>query len=100
MSSRGFAPLDFALFPKPSSLSRGASSARLSFSASCLRRSNRVGGAAAASRPILFSGRRGGFGRGIRSASNAGSGPESVATSAGSVEENPFGSCCLSGFFG
>ncbi|KAF8018953.1 hypothetical protein BT93_H3750 [Corymbia citriodora subsp. variegata] len=86
MSSRSFKPLDFALVPRPASLSR-ASSARLSFSASCLGRSKRLRGAA--SRPILFAGRRGGFDRGVRSASNVGSGPESVATSADSVEEDP-----------
>ncbi|XP_056168640.1 probable inactive ATP-dependent zinc metalloprotease FTSHI 4, chloroplastic isoform X2 [Syzygium oleosum] len=83
MSSRSLRPLDLSLIPRPSSLS-GASSARLAFSVSCLGRSKRVGGAA--SRSILLTGRRKGFHRGIPSASNVGSGPDSVATTA---EEDP-----------
>ncbi|XP_030512224.1 probable inactive ATP-dependent zinc metalloprotease FTSHI 4, chloroplastic [Rhodamnia argentea] len=83
MSSRSLKPLDFALVPRPASLS----STRLSFSVSCLGRSKRVGGAA--SRSILSTGRRKGFDCGIRSASNVGSSSESVATSADSVEEDP-----------
>ncbi|KAI3427468.1 AAA domain-containing protein [Psidium guajava] len=86
MSSRGLKPLDFALVPRPASLSR-ASHTRLSFSVSCLGRSKRVGGAA--SRSILSAGRRKGFDCGIRSASNAGSGPNSLATSVDSAEEDP-----------